>query len=171
MAGNTSIENGIKGGRPKGRKNNKTLERELALERIRQRVFEATDVLVNGQLTNARGVSYLYKIEKTKVIGPKGGISYRAERPKLVTNEYEIENYLAGLIEEGDADDQNDPAATYYYITTEKPETPAAKELWDRALGKAPQAITGPDGGAVVVEFSRALQHEFPSSPGTDSGE
>ena len=41
MAGNASRQNGQKGGRPSGLKNDATLEREAQLERLRQRVFEA----------------------------------------------------------------------------------------------------------------------------------
>jgi hypothetical protein len=48
MAGQASIENGKLGGRPLGRKNDATLEREAQLERLRQRVFEATDILNYG---------------------------------------------------------------------------------------------------------------------------
>jgi hypothetical protein len=60
-AGNASRQNGQKGGRPQGRKNDATLEREAQLERLRQRVFEAFDPLINAQLSLARGVSYLFK--------------------------------------------------------------------------------------------------------------
>lgn len=145
-------------GMPKGKKTRKTIEKEMAIARIRERVFNATDVLIDGQLNNARGVSYLYKIEKTKVVGPKGGISYRSERPKIVTNQFEIEEYLAGLIENGDENDEKDSSASYYFITTEKPETSAAKELWDRALGKSPQAITDADGESLVIAFDMAFK-------------
>lgn len=134
-------------GMKKGQKTKKTIEREFVLQRIKERVFAATDPMIDGQLASARGHSYLFKIEKEKIVGPKGGVTYKAKRPQLVTNPVEIEHYLAG-----DYDKQTDRAATYYYITTEKPETGAAKELWDRALGKSTQAITGPDGGPVQIQ-------------------
>lgn len=126
-------------GMPKGKKTRKTIEKEIAIARIKERVFNATDVLIDGQLNNARGVSYLYRIDKDS----KG----KNLKPELVTSQYEIEAYLSG---ESDED-------SYYYITTEKPETSAARELWDRALGKAPQAITGADGGSLVVHFDNAF--------------
>ena len=141
MAGKISAENGKKGGRPLGKRNKKTIEKELEVEYLLRRVAAAKEAIVNAQILIATGTSYLYKIEKTKIIGPKGGISYRPERPKLVTNQLEIEDYLAGLIEEGDKDDQNDPAATYYYITTEKPENEAIKNLFDRAWGKPKESL------------------------------
>jgi hypothetical protein len=56
MAGHASVENGKLGGRPLGRRNEKTLEREAQLERFRQRVFEAFDPLINAQISLARGV-------------------------------------------------------------------------------------------------------------------
>lgn len=36
----------------------------------------------------------------------------------------------------------------------------AAKELLDRAYGKAPQAITGAEGGALQITFDNALKDE-----------
>ena len=127
-------------GMPKGKKTRKTVEKEMAIARIRERVFSATDVIIDGQLTNARGISYLYRIDKDA----KG----KNLKPELVTSQYEIERYLSG---KADKD-------SYYYITTEKPETPAARELWDRALGKAPQAITGLDGGALIMKFDGSFK-------------
>jgi hypothetical protein len=155
MAGKASVENGRKGGRPPGRRNRKTLERDAQLERLRQRVFASQDPIISGLITNAVGVSYLFKIEKKKIKGPKGGTSYQAQRPVLVKNQSEIQDYLAGLIEEGDMHDDQDPAATYYYITTEKPETAAAKELWDRAFGRSASSIELPGGssGRMTLEW------------------
>lgn len=157
MAAVEKVEKKHGGARPgsgmkKGQKTKKTLEREIELQRIKQRVFAAVDVIVDGQLSAARGITYLYKIEKDKIVGPKGGVSYKAKRPEIVTNQLEIESYLAGLIDEGEADDPNDPASTYYYMTTEKPETSAAHLLLDRAFGKVTQAISGPDGGPIEVK-------------------
>src|ERR1700712_5242188 len=63
MAGQASIENGKLGGRPLGRKNNATLEKELILERIRQRVYQSADLLADAQLSLARGTSFLFKAD------------------------------------------------------------------------------------------------------------
>lgn len=123
MAGNTSIENGKLGGRPPGVKNSATLEKQLRLERIKERVNNATDVLVDAQLALARGLSYLYRIDKDE----KG----KNKPPILVTDQYEIESYLAG-------DKYED---SYYYITTEKPDNQAINSLFDRTHGRASQSI------------------------------
>jgi len=34
---------------------------------------------------------------------------------------------------------------------------PAIKELFDRAFGKAPQAITGADGGSLIISFDKTF--------------
>ena len=86
MAGKASVENGKLGGRPLGRKNNATLEKEVMLERIRQRVFQAADVLVDAQLALARGTSYLFKADTDD--------DGKARRPILVTDPEEIAAYL-----------------------------------------------------------------------------
>lgn len=36
-------------------------------------------------------------------------------------------------------------------------DTQAFKELMDRVLGKAPQAITGPEGQALIIQFDSAF--------------
>jgi hypothetical protein len=43
---------------------------------------------------------------------------------------------------------------------------PAIKELFDRAFGKAPQAITGEDGGALIINFDTAFSATAPSTEG-----
>lgn len=108
MGGITSRQNGSKGGRPPGRKNEATLEREAQLERLRQRVFEAFDPLINAQLSLAQGISYLFK-EGINDDGSKG-------KPILVTDPDEILAYLA--------EDYN-ALSTTYYITTKAPENAA----------------------------------------------
>jgi hypothetical protein len=128
MAGNASRKNGEKGGRPPGRKNDATLEREAQLERFRQRVFEAFDPLVNAQIAMARGLSYLFKAD-TDGEG-------KARKPILVTDPEEIAAFLA--------DDYNELETTYYYITTEKPDNRAIDSLLDRATGKAAQVLELP---------------------------
>lgn len=41
-----------------------------------------------------------------------------------------------------------------------KGDTMAFKELMDRTLGKAPQAVTGADGGALRIIFDQSLKNE-----------
>lgn len=41
-----------------------------------------------------------------------------------------------------------------------KGDTNAFKELMDRTLGKAPQALTGGDGGALRIIFDQSLKNE-----------
>lgn len=141
-------ENGKKGGRPKGSKSQATLEKEAVLKAFRERAMRSADLLFNAQLTLARGQTFLYKIEKELQIGPKGGKKYVSSRPKLVENQTEIEMYLEGLIEEGDMEDENDPLATYYFLTTKEPSNMAIDSLLDRTFGKSVQSVelSGPDG-------------------------
>lgn len=66
MAGQASIENGKLGGRPSGRKNNATVEKEAMLERIQQRAYQSADILVDAQLSLERGKSYLFKADTAR---------------------------------------------------------------------------------------------------------
>lgn len=152
-------------GRKKGSKDPETLEREAVLAAFRQRAMSAADILFDAQLTIARGQTFLYKIEKEKIVGPKGGISYRRMKPVLVTSQFEIEQYLEGLIEEGDLDDENDPAATYYFLTTKEPNNQAIDSLLDRSLGKSAQPVTGADGGPIKIDISSQLTKTYGGRP------
>lgn len=152
MAGNASRKNGTKGGRPKGKKSKKTLEREAVLDAFRTRVMKSADLLFDAQLTLARGQTFLYKIEKELQIGPKGGKKYIRSKPKLVTDQWEIESYLEGHIVNGDLDDTSDPSATYYFLTTKEPNNQAVDSLLNRLWGKPAQTLDiPPDGRPLLI--------------------
>jgi hypothetical protein len=138
-------------GRKPGTKNPETLQKEAVLKEFRGRVMNAADVLFNAQLSLARGMSFLYKIEKELIIGPKGGESWKKLPPKRVESTIEIESYLNGEI--GDTDLDDGTGATYYYITTKEPNNQAIDSMLDRVFGKSAQAITGPDGKDLRIIF------------------
>lgn len=139
-------------GRPRGKKNKATLEKEAVLKEFKDKVLTSTDILFNSQLTLARGQTYLYKIEKEVIVGPKGGKTYKNKRPELVTEKWEIEDYLQGLIEEGDKDDENDSRSVYYFLTTKDPDNKAIDSMLDRTFGKATQIIGGDKNNPVSVQ-------------------
>lgn len=143
-------------GRPKGRKDNATLEKEAVLKAFRGKVMADADALYIAQRTLAKGLTYLYKIEKEKFVGPKGGISYKAKPPKLVTSQWEIEAWLSDKVSDVPLD--KGPEATYYYLTTEKPSSPAIDSLLDRTFGKAVQAVElgGPNGKPLFGDEDKA---------------
>jgi hypothetical protein len=136
------------GGRPLGSLGKATIEKKLARKALEQRILQAADEILNAQKVLARGQQFLYKIEKIEVKGPNGGISYRNDKPKLVTEQWEIENYLDELVDKanGDLEDETNPGATYYYITTKEPNNMAIDSMFDRVFGKARQSL-GLDGG------------------------
>jgi hypothetical protein len=140
----TSAENGKKGGRPVGSASAETLLKKKVMEEFRQKVMQSANVLFNSQLHIATGQTYLYKIEKEEIIGPRGGKSYRNKKPELVTAPWEIEAYLQGLAE-GDVNDDSDPNAAYYFISAKSPDNKAIDSLLDRGLGKVAQSIVTED--------------------------
>lgn len=134
------------GGRPKGRKNSKTIEKEIIKKHFDERILRATDSLIDAQLSLARGQTFLYKIEKewVKTGESKNGKEqgyWRSLKPKLVENTHEIESYLEGLTDEGDVDDDQDPGATYYFLTTKEPNNMAIDSLHNRVHGKPKESI------------------------------
>lgn len=149
--------NNHKGGRPKGKKEKKTLEKEAILKAFRERAMRHADVLFSSQITLARGQTFLYKIEKEWVSNGNKGF-YRKLKPQLVTSQVEIEEYLEGLIEEGNADDDSDPAATYYYLTTKEPDNSAIDSILDRTFGRPSQHTDITSGGESLTTFANETQ-------------
>lgn len=103
-------------------------EKRVAKERIRQRVIQAQDKLINAQLSLAFGNNMLFKI----VLDEEGN----KKRPELVTSPQEIADYLAG--------DYENSQQEYYFIMTEKPDNKAIDSLLNRAFGK-PETPTEDD--------------------------
>lgn len=130
-------------GRPRGKKAPKTLERIKVLEAYRQRAMTQANRLLDSQLHLTQERSFLYKIEKELIIGPKGGKSYKPKKPQLVESESEIRQWLEGKLREADLDEPSspkDPNATYYYITVKDPESNVIKDIYDRTFGTAVQS-------------------------------
>lgn len=133
-----------------------TLEKEAIKKAIDQRAMRATDVLMNGQISLARGQQFLYKIKKTWVEmgklkrgqaseGNQSGY-WRNEKPELVTAQHEIESYLEELADNnGDLSDNKDNGDTYYYITTKEPSNQAIDSLLNRVHGKPNDGNSGND--------------------------
>jgi hypothetical protein len=161
MAGTPEIarKNGKKGGRPKGKKSQATLEKEKVLAEMKQRIMRISQRLLDAQLTRAIGMTFLYKIEKEKIVGPKGGISYRNKPPVRVTSEEEIRDYLDNKAAKanGDLEDDKDRSATYYYMTTSEPDTHAIDSMYNRTYGKPTQSveISGPNGAALFSDDTK----------------
>ncbi len=154
-------------GMPKGTKTFTTQMREAMLNEIQVRTHDVTNNLFLAQLTLALGYSELWKIEKELVVGPKGGQKYIKKRPERVTSTAEIEEYLIGLIEDEDPDnnDEDSQDATYFYIVKVPPNNSALESLQERVLGKVTQpiGIGNPDGSNlgepshIVQELAKKL--------------
>lgn len=133
MAGDVSRQNGVHGGRPKGRKNNKTLAAEARLERIRQKIMAEADPMTDAQIRSACGVSHFF-------------LRNDAGQFVEITDPHAI---LTAL----NAGDEG----KYYWIHTQNPNTAAYKELMDRTFGRNPERveITGKDGGPLEFRVNK----------------
>jgi len=131
-------------GRPEGQENEATKDKRIVQEEIKQRVLRSSDSLITSQMTLAKGIQMLYRIDEDD--------EGKKSKPILIESQEEIESYLAGEYE-GTSD--------YYFITTERPDNKALDSLLDRTFGKARQNIGidgGEDGSAVKV---RNLESEL----------
>lgn len=64
MAGSASRENGKKGGRPKGSLGKRTLEKVALREQVREYILPHVPAMLDAQLANAAGKSYLVTRDK-----------------------------------------------------------------------------------------------------------
>jgi hypothetical protein len=118
-----------KGGRPKGRKNRRTIEREQAKREMDARTFNNIHPLYDAKMTLALGQKFLYRIDKKWI--QKGKSGYWVDKPAvIVTDPQEIAEYLDGLLNKGG------DGASYHYITTKEPSIQAIDSLMDSAFGK-----------------------------------
>jgi hypothetical protein len=137
-------ENGKKGGRPKGSKGKKTLEKQAALAEFQRRVREAIDPLFEAQMTIARGCTYLYYVTKNR------------RDPQIVTDPKKIALYLKDELKPGKGE--------YYFISTDRPDNKAIDSLLDRTFGKAHQSIDIQGQMKVAPDDIRALIAALPDA-------
>jgi len=142
-------------GRPKGKKNQSTIDKEKIAELYKQKILANVENLYNKQLQLANGVSYLYKITKYWEGNGKNKVLKR-RKPKLVEDRAEIEAYLQNQVDDGDMDSIKD---TYYYFVVEKPDGRVINQLLDRAIGTAIKsvALTDPNGKSIFAPEDKEL--------------
>jgi hypothetical protein len=124
-------------GRPKGGENESTKLKRKAEKKLLGRRLAVASRILNAQINLAEGCTYVYEIvtEGEKKVH------------RLVTDPGRIESFL----NDGPPDED-----TYMYITTEKPDTRAIADFFDRTFGKPAQAVelSGPDGADIPVATS-----------------
>ncbi len=150
MPGIKSIENGKKGGRPKGVKNTATLERDAVAKAIQQQIMAKAETLVRAAMIPAMGTNFIYRIDKKK--NKKGDVIF--EKNVLVTDPWEIQLALDQIAEGGTANGYDNE---YYFISSEKPDFRAVQMLLDRALGKSKESIelSNPDGNLKTIIINK----------------
>jgi hypothetical protein len=130
-------------GRPKGSLSKSTIEKKTIEKEMTQRILRSANKLINSQMNLAIGAQHLYRIDKVET--KKGEYE---KKPVLVTNQDEIEAYLAG-----EYDDEED---RYYYITTRDPENKALDSLFDRVFGKAMSNLNVKGGFSITDLIKKA---------------
>ena len=139
-------------GRPKGSTNKATKEKKAIEQELQQRIMGVADILFNSQLQLARGEYYLSTIEKEWVkTGKNADSGYWRKKPAAqVTQQWEVEAYLQGLVDNAPLDGEGD---TYYFIVTKDPSNSAIESMWNRSIGKVRQnyGLDGGEDGSPIV--------------------
>ena len=123
-------------GKPPGTQNKKTIDKKVAEEEFKNRILLNIQDLLTSQMNIAKGTSYLYKIVTHK--GAKGGEGRKEHI--LVTDPYEIKDFLDELEGESGVNPNTDND-DYYYISTEQPDNRALDSLINRVFGKPKENI------------------------------
>lgn len=131
--------NGKLGGRPKGKKLARTIEKEKIQKHVESFYQKRAFKLARASMSPALGQMFIYKIEEEVTgHGPKGG-EYVKRKHTLVDSPSEIEralDYMDGMGQ--GTDDENN---MYYYITTKEPDTNAIDKIFNRAFGKPKESM------------------------------
>ncbi len=142
-------------GREKGSLNKATVEKKVAEKIFEDRVVKSVDRLFDSQMSLALGTSYLYRIDEVE----EGKKIKKVHT--LVTSSQEIKEYLDGDVE----------ADSYYYITTEKPDSRSIDSLLDRTFGRAKQKIEIDSENKMMIimdlKVSNPKFHELTTHPGS----
>lgn len=134
-------------GRPKGKKNASTLEKERVLAGLRQRIMRNVDRIYDSQLSIAQGQQFLYRINIAK-----NGTRSKAE---LVESEFIIRSYLDGELDNA----KNAKGETeFYFITTKEPNNFAIDSMLNRAFGKPTDHIDVTSDGKAIKGNSIVLK-------------
>lgn len=128
-------------GRPKGKKNKATLEREAVQRIVQQKLLRAAEKIISAQIGLGIGSQYLMRIDKEYVQTGKGKGFWRNKKPVIVNKLEEIEEFLEGAIKNGDAADESEGGAAYYFLTAKDPENGAIDSMLNRAIGKVKDAV------------------------------
>jgi hypothetical protein len=127
-------------GRPKGKRDARTLERDRVFTKLKQRIMRKAGKILDAQFTLAAGMSFLYRIDKDSADNRK--------KPVLVTDPEEISKFL-----DEHSEGSGEVGGSFYYITTVKPDGFAIDSMLNRAFGKPAQPHGGEDGGPIRVEI------------------
>ena len=110
-----------------------TKARLIEMEELRKLVKPHSKKIVNALTSVSLGQQFVYKLVDIK---NEDGKTIKREKMQL-EDPKEIEEAL-NLIDMGGISEDGE---TFYYITTKEPDVRAAKELWDRAYGKAKETV------------------------------
>lgn len=139
---------GLKGFQPGNRvgkgKQKKTIDKEIALEELRQTVLKEIKPMLRSAVSNATGLTVMF--QKKKVKNKKTNKFERTGDLIRVTDADRVEELLKG----------NCLGDDWYYITTKDPNIQALNTLLDRTFGKAKESLelSGTNGGPVELEVS-----------------
>jgi rhamnose utilization protein RhaD (predicted bifunctional aldolase and dehydrogenase) len=129
MPGDSARRNGLKGGRPKGSKTQRTLDKLAARELVRQKVTQALEPMVRAQIAHATGIGHLYTRDKNG-------------KYTKIENQARVDELLAT----GEAEKD-------YWIFTKDPSVQAFTDLLNRALDKPAESMNVEHTGGVEITW------------------
>lgn len=135
MAGTKEIaqKNGKKGGRPKGKKNSATIDREKVLELAKDIIAGRTRKLIDTQTILAIGAIKVFVIKSHWEGAGKNKRKVKS-KPEIVSNDEDIIKVIDYEYGEGEDPNTDDE---YFFVMTKDPDNQAINSLMDRTYGKA----------------------------------
>jgi len=122
-------------GRPAGSKNKKTVEKDAAMKRFKDRVFKVTDKLFESQLVEATGYHVMVAFDKG------------AKKLLQVTDKKKFNKLLETGTEGKD----------YLFVVAAAPDYKASDALLNRAFGRPTESVelTGKGGQPMIIKLDK----------------
>ena len=151
-----------KGGRPKGKLLQKTIDRIKVLEQIRNRASSIAGSLLGAQALIAMGTHTLMRIDEDvsyretgvdKSEAPKKS-KYVTKKFSVVTDPDEIKTVFNTF---EDIDGSGIVDGKYYFVTHKEPQNNAIESIFNRTWGRPTESIevSGKDGIPLIINLAK----------------
>jgi hypothetical protein len=135
-------------GAPKGKTQQRSLEKDAVMKEFRQRVMKQVDPLFNAQYAKAVGSVMVFRVDEEELEnGKTKKVHVHITDPEEIKQVLDEHEGSAGIV-----------GQSFYFVTDVLPDSKAIDSMLDRTFGKAQQSVEITDASADKVnQLARAV--------------